>query len=234
MVNVDALIIQYMGLAQSLAQQVWRTAPHALELDELCGIAYLGLVSAARRWEPYCKERNFSVDALEYFKPFVVRRVHGSLIDAIRSSDWATRSLRNRAKALQDAGQDKGVPEKELAERSGMTVQEVRNTIRGMAQRPVSLEAEELDPVANHGVESDAFTADMLGTVVGTIQDLDVDQQIVLTLHYFQGLQLQEVARTMGISESRASQLHAKAVLAVLDQMKTTATQKENDELPHD
>jgi RNA polymerase sigma factor for flagellar operon FliA len=204
--------------------------PHALELDELCGIAYLGLVSAARRWTPYCQERGYSENALEYFKPFVVRRVHGALIDAIRSSDWATRSLRNRAKALQDAGQDKGLGEKELASRSGMTVQEVRNTIRGMSQRPVSLEAEELDPVYGRGVESDAFTADVLDTVVGTIRDLEPDQQIVLTLHYFQGLQLQEVARTMGISESRASQLHAKAVLAVHAQMVTAAQHREISE----
>jgi RNA polymerase sigma factor for flagellar operon FliA len=229
-VDTDALIGQYMGLAQSLAQQVWRTAPHALELDELCGIAYLGLVSAARRWTPYCQERGYSENALEYFKPFVVRRVHGALIDAIRSSDWATRSLRNRAKALQDAGQDKGLGEKELASRSGMTVQEVRNTIRGMSQRPVSLEAEELDPVYGRGVESDAFTADVLDTVVGTIRDLEPDQQIVLTLHYFQGLQLEEVARTMGISESRASQLHAKAVLAVHAQMVTAAQHREISE----
>ncbi len=219
-----------MGLAQSVAQQVWRTAPHALELDELTGIALLGLVSAARRWEPYCIEKGYSPQALEYFKPFVVRRVHGALIDAIRSSDWATRSLRNRAKALQEAGQDKGVPEKELAARSGMTVQEVRNTIRGMAQRPVSLEAEELDPIYGRGVESDAFTQDVLGTVVGTIRDLEPDQQVVLTLHYYQGLQLQEVARTMGISESRASQLHARAVLAVHEQMVTAAENRENDD----
>ncbi len=230
MPDMDALIDQYIGLAQSVAQQVWRTAPHALELDELIGIAHLGLVMAARRWESYCAERGFDPEALEYFKPFVVRRVHGALIDALRSSDWATRSLRNRAKALQDAGQDKGVSEKELARRSGMTVQEVRNTIRGMSQRPVSLEAEELDPVAGKGVESDAFTKDVLGTVVGAIQDLDPDQQIVLTLHYYQGLQLQQVAKQMGISESRASQLHARAVLAVHEQMITAAQNNEKED----
>jgi RNA polymerase sigma factor for flagellar operon FliA len=230
---LEALVHQYQSLAQSLAQQVWRTAPHALEMDELMGIAYLGLVSAAKRWHPYCEERGYSPDALEYFKPFVVRRVRGALIDAIRSSDWATRSLRTRAKALQAAGQDKGLSDTELAQRSGMSVQEVRNTIRGMSQRPVSMEAEELDPVAGRSVESDVFTSDVLNNVVGTIRDLDLDQQVVLTLHYFEGLQLQQVARTMGISESRASQLHAKAVLAVHEQMLTTAQQREDPDAGH-
>lgn len=229
-VDVEGLIHQYIGLTQSIAQQVWRTAPHALELDELTGIAYLGLVSAANRWGPYCAQNSYDPAALQFFKPFVVRRVHGALIDAIRSADWATRSLRTRAKALQEAGQDKGVPEKELARRSGMTVREVRNTIRGMAQRPVSLEGEELDPVSGGGVESDAFTADVLGTVVGTIRDLEPEQQVVLTLHYFRGLQLQEVARTMGISESRASQLHARAVLSVHEQMVRAVSSRGDDD----
>lgn len=226
-VDADELIHQYLGLSESLAKQVWRTAPHALEQDELIGIAHLGLVSAAKRWPVYCSEKGFDENALEYFKPYVARRVYGALIDAIRASDWATRSLRSRAKALQDAGQDRGLSERELAERSGMTIKEVRSTIRGMSLRPVSLEAEELDPVAGSGVESDAFTNDVLGTVVGTIRDLEPEMQVVLTLHYFKGLQLQEVARTMGISESRASQLHAKAVLAVHAGMVTAVQHRE-------
>lgn len=231
MVDVDALIHEYIGLTQSIAQQVWRTAPHALELDELTGIGYLGLVSAANRWHAYCHERGFDPNALQYFKPYVSRRVYGSLIDAIRSADWATRSLRNRAKQLQAAGQDKGVPEKELARRSGMSVKEVRATIHGMSQRPVHLESEEqVDvPAASGDVESDVFTAELLGTVVAAIRDLDLEQQVVLTLCYFKGLQLKEVARTMGISESRASQLHARGVIAVHEQMISAAQHRESE-----
>lgn len=228
--DLEVLVSQYMGLSQSLARQVWRGAPHALELDELVGIAYLGLVGAAKRWKPYCQENQYSPDALQFFKPFVVRRVYGALIDAIRAADWATRSLRTRAKALQAAGQEKGATEFEMAERTGMTIKEVRSTIRGMAQRPVSLEAEELDPVANGTVESSVFATDVLGTVVSAIRDLEADQQVVLTLHYFRGLQLQQVAQEMGISESRASQLHAKAVLEVHKHMITAATQHRETE----
>lgn len=229
--DVDALIREYMPLAQSLAQQTWRTAPHALELDELRGIAYLGLVSAAKRWEAYCLENDFSPDALQYFKTFVVRRVHGAMIDAIRSADWATRSLRTRAKMLQAAGQEEGLNDRELAERTGMSVSDVRHTIRGMSLRPVSLEAEELDPIAKRDVESSVFTTSVLTTVVGTIRDLDPDQQVVLALHYFQGIQLQEVARIMGLSESRVSQLHAKAVLTVHAEMVDAAQhERESDD----
>jgi DNA-directed RNA polymerase specialized sigma subunit len=51
----------------------------------------------------------------------------------------------------------------------------------------------------------------------------------VLTLHYFKGLQLQQVAKAMGISESRASQLHARAVLAVHEQMITAVQHIEEE-----
>lgn len=223
----EALVHEYLGLTQSLAQQQWQKAPHALELDEMRGIAYFGLVDAASRWRPFCEKNGHSPEALQFFKPYVVRRVTGALIDAIRSSDWATRSLRTRAKMLQAAGQEKGISESELAERTGLTVAEVRSTIRGMAQRPVSLEAEELDPAAPITVESTAFTTRVLDQVVDTVRSLSDEEQIVLTLHYFSGQQLQEVAKSMGVSESRASQLHARAVLAVHAAMLTAAQQKE-------
>lgn len=222
------LIEQYLGLAQSLAQQAWRTAPHALELDELRGIAYLGLVDAANRWSGYCAKRDFDPERLEYFRPFVVRRVHGAIYDAIRASDWATRSLRTRAKALQDAGQDRGLTHAQLAERTGMTLAEVRSTVRGMAQRPVSLQAEELEPAAGTNVESSVVTRGILDRVVASIRTLQPEEQAVIALHYHRGLQLQQVAHAMGITESRASQLHAQAVLTIHQTMIDAATNKDD------
>ncbi len=230
--DTAALIENHLGLAHSLAQQVWRTAPHALELDELRSIANLGLVGAALRWEPYCRENSFSPDALQFFKPFVVKRVRGALIDAIRQADWATRSLRTRFKLIQEAGPEPGTPLGELAERTGLTEAEIRATMRGMAQRPVSMEAEELEPAARHDVESSVFVGDVLTRMVSVLRELPGEQQVVIVLHYHRGLQLQAVAREMGITESRASQLHAKAVLAVYRLLSTAVQQDTHDADP--
>lgn len=227
--DVDKMVLSNMGLAQSLAQQVWKTAPHALDLDELRAIAYLGLVGAANRWLPYCREKEYDPERMEYFKVFVVRRVHGAIMDAIRASDFASRSLRTRAKALQQAGQDKGASHTELAERTGMTVTEVRSTIRGMAQRPVSLEAEELEPNSIQDVESSAFTQTVLTRVVDAMGRLTPELQTVVALHYYRGLQLQQVAKAMGVTETRASQMHAEAVLAIHQAMIDIAQQQETD-----
>ncbi len=222
-----ALIESQLDLTRSLAAQVWQTAPYALELDELRAIAYYGLVDAAIRWEPYCEKRGFSPEATQYFKPYVVRRVHGALIDAIRSADWATRSLRTKAKMLQAAGQDRGLSHQELAEKTGLTLAEVRATVRGMAQRPVSIEATELDPGSHHDVESSVIAGHILAAVVVTVAALTPEQQTVLALHYHGGLQLQQVAKTMRLPDARISELHSEAVLAVHAAMRDVALQQE-------
>ncbi len=224
-INPDDLIADHLGLAHSLAQQVWRTAPHALELDELKAIATLGLVGASRRWHDYCAENDYSPRAVEYFKPFASRRIYGSLIDEIRRADWATRSLRTRAKLLQAAGQDNGATDAELAERTGLTVPEVRATIRGMAQKPVPLESDGCDPTENTDVESSVVAQSLLDVAVNVIRTLPGEQQVVVALHYHKGFQLQEVAKMLGITESRASQLHARAVLVVHEAMRDAAVE---------
>lgn len=213
--DADELVHAYLGLAQSLAKQVWRTAPHALELDELTAIAYEGLVKAAQRWHPYCRENDYSPDALQFFKPFVVFRVRGALIDAIRSVDWAGRSLRNRAKKLAEAGGDRGLSVAQLAVATGMSETEVRNTQRDMTHRVVSADSDDCELRASTDVESSVFTRGLLRVVVQTVQALPFDQQAVIALHYHSGMKLQEVAAAMGITDSRASGLHAKAVLAI-------------------
>lgn len=223
-VNPDDLIADHLGLAHSLAQQVWRTAPHALDLDELKSIAVLGLVGASRRWHDYCSENEYSPEAVEFFKPYCSRRVYGALIDEIRRADWATRSLRTRAKMLQAAGQDAGASDYELAERTGLTVAEVRATIRGMAQKPVPLEMEG-EPTDARDVESSVLAQALLEAAVDVIRTLPGEQQVVVALHYHRGFQLQEVAKMLGITESRASQLHARAVLVVHEAMRGAAVE---------
>ncbi len=226
----EELIAEHLPLAHSLALQVWRKAPHALEFDELVGIANLSLVQTAQRWEPFCAEKQHDPARLEFFKPFVVRRVKGALIDATRQADWATRNLRARAKDLADAaGHDRGLTEAELAERAGMTIAQVRATVRDMAQRPVSLEAEEIELASRSDIAGGSFAATMLRTFAETVTSLPIEQQVVLALHYHKGMQLQEVARTLGLVETRISEVHAEAVLALHRVMVDAADYKEGD-----
>jgi RNA polymerase sigma factor for flagellar operon FliA len=213
--ELQELVRDHMHLASLIAAKVYKTAPHALELDELRSIAYLGLVGAAERWRPYCEENGFDPKRLEYFKPFITRRVNGAVMDHLRSSDWATRSLRSRSKLLQEAGLGQGVSTEELASKTGLSVKQVTDTLRDLARRPVSLEAEELDVDSDTTVENTSAGNSLLEVVRVTVLSLDQDCQTVLALHYYLGRELKAVAAQLQITESRASQLHTRGVLAV-------------------
>lgn len=215
--GLEALIRDHLGIAHAIAAQIWRTAPNSLELDELKSIANYGLVTAATRWPTYCQENGFDPGRLEYFKPYATRRIRGAVFDSLRSSDWATRSMRAKAKQLQEAGQGEGVSERELAERTGLKISEVRATTSGMAARPVSLDADDLDLGAPVAVEDQASSNVLLGEFTRAVAALAFDQQVLIVLKYYEGLELRDVARAMGVTESRASHLHTTSVLAIYD-----------------
>lgn len=224
----ETLIRDHLGLAKAIAVQNWQTATYALEVDEMISLANLGLVDAANRWEKYCEKNSYDPAAVEYFKVFAARRIHGTIRDGIRQNDWATRTLRDKAKKLKLAGQDDGLSVAQLAEKTGMSVKEINNTIHRMATRPVSLDSSfcgwsdygvepnnisyTIDSVSTDGT---AFEHDMLKHAADVIRTLPQDQQVVLALHYYEALEIRSVARELGITESRASQLHTKAVLTI-------------------
>lgn len=227
----DTLVRNHIGLAKSIAVKQWKTAPYILEVDEMVSLAYLGLVDAANRWEKYCLKNGYDPNAVEYFKVYASRRILGTVRDSIRASDWATRTLRDKAKRLKLAGQDEGASPDEMAERSGLSLREVNKTIHRMSVKPVSLNQEMEngmeDARSPEDVESVAFERDMLFTAARVIRNLPQEQQVVLALHYYRTLEIRSVAKELGITESRASQLHTKAVLTVRDALRKAATEGE-------
>lgn len=218
------LVLDHINIAEMAAVRVWKTAQHALELDELKSLAYLGLVHAAVRWEPYCEERGFDPEQLQFFVPFAQRRSEGAVRDAIRTADWANRSLRTRHKMLLEAGLERGASEREMATKSGLSVAEVRSTKLGMARKPVSLDVPEIELGGQPGtVESSALATELLQATVEAVRQLDEVSQTVIVLRYYSGMEIKEVAAQMGLTESRASHIHTNAVLKVHEIQKQTA-----------
>jgi RNA polymerase sigma factor FliA len=224
--HVEDLIESHIGLANSLAVQVWKTAPHSLEYDEMRSLAFLGLIHAASLWDDYCARREFDPTATQYFTTYAKKRMYGCIYDNLRSVDWATRSRRTKAKQIQQADQGMGLSEEDIAEKTGLTIDEVHSTIAFMAKKPVSFDAgiaEMYEPRITD-VASTAESNSLLDTAVDAIKECTFDQQIILALHYYQDMELQDVASLMGISPAKASQLHAAAVLLLFDTVKGAAS----------
>jgi RNA polymerase sigma factor FliA len=220
--RVDELVAEMMPQARAEAYKVWQRAPHALEMDELESLALSGLAHAAARWETYCAEKGHDPRRFEYFGAYCLQRMRGSMLDYLRSQDWVTRSARTRAKALRAAGQDQGRTETELAEKSGLTVKEVRETIAAVSSRPVSIDAEPYDVAGAADVEGQAVVSEVLAAVARVMATLPATAQVVLALRYYHGLSGAESAQLAGVTVDEAARLHQDAILAIHDAMLRT------------
>lgn len=213
--ELDKLIEKFAPMAKAEAYKIWETAQNAVELDELIAIANLGLVSAANMWHGYCARNNFDPLRLEYFRPYAQRRMRGAIWDTMRAQDWLPRNVRSKAKQLAAAGHDAGASEDQLSASTGMTVVEVRAILAGVSRRPVSIDAEPIEHASQDSVEGAVEESLILGHMAKAIRALSEPHQAVLALHYYRGMEIRDVARALGVTESRASHLHTHAVLEV-------------------
>src|SRR5687767_14120436 len=93
----DQLVRAYLHLASQAVSELARRLPSHVNRDDLSSAAMLGLAQAARSWGP---DRGAS------FEPHAATRTRGALLDELRDSDWARRSVRSRARRLLQAGED--------------------------------------------------------------------------------------------------------------------------------
>jgi RNA polymerase sigma factor FliA len=223
------LVQDNIGMAEAISVTVWKTAPHALDLDELRSLAYFGLTQAAARWRPYCDKNGYDSKAYNYFKVYASSRIRGAIFDSLRSNDHASRTLRGKSKLLKDAGQDNGASIVEMSERTGMSVSEVTKTMTRMAAKPVSLQAASIDCEDEHSLDGTIFEQDIRAAMVEAIKELPFEYQLVLAMHYYEEKELKVVAKELDITDARASHLHTRAVLAVREAMSAIAKENKSD-----
>lgn len=213
--RIGELVAEIVPIARSEAYRVWQKAPHALEMDELEALALSGLAAAAARWPTYCAAHGHDPSRFEYFYAYSLRRMRGSMLDHLRSQDWVTRSARTKAKALREAGADRGLSDAELAAASGMSIEEVRATNAAVSARPVSIDAEPYDVAGQDDVEGQAVVGEVLAAMSGVIDRLGKRERVILALRYYHGMLLPELAPYAGVTADEAARLHQGAILEI-------------------
>lgn len=222
--RVDQMASDFMPQVRAEAWKVYQRAPHVLELDELVSLGLLGMTYAVHRWPEYCWKNGYDPEATQYLIAYILRRVRGAMLDALRSQDWMTRSARTRAKALRSAGQDMGLAEAELAKASGLTVQEVRATMAAAAARPVSLDAEPHDVPAVTSTESQAVVSSVLQAAAGALASMPPAVQALVVLRYYYGLPLAEAAAVLQEAEPEAASDWQRAITGMHSAMVRAVT----------
>ena len=213
--RVSELTAEIVPSARSEAYRVWQRAPHALEMDELEALALSGLAHAAARWPKYCAGKGFDPTAFEFFRAYCLRRMRGSMLDYLRAQDWVTRSARTKAKALREAGQDRGLTDAELARATGMGIDEVRATNAAVSARPVSIDAEPYDVAGQDDVEGQAVVSEVLAALSAVAGRLSEPARTVLVLRYYHNMTVLELAPYAGVSADEAARLHQGAILEI-------------------
>jgi len=159
------------------------------------------------------------------FETYAIPRIRGAILDGLRSLDWVPRSVRSRSRQIQDAiaeleHQLGRVPtDEEIAAELQIEVAELEKWLADVAAGSVG----PLDHVAMDSTPSHADAQTQPGSALeegerrdamrAEISKLPEREQAVLVLYYDDGLTLAEIGDALGVTESRISQIHAKAVL---------------------
>jgi RNA polymerase sigma factor for flagellar operon FliA len=221
----DALIARYAPLVKYVSGRVAVNLPKTVDEGDLVGYGTLGLIDAIERFDPGRGVK---------FETYAIARIRGSMIDGLRAMDWVPVSVRHRNRQMETAIKDlenrlgRSATDQEVADELGITMDEYNQRIQDMAGSAIlSLEdvwgnPEEGDAPTRMSEVRDERAVDPLDeaewssrkdALAECITALPERERLVITLYYFEGLTVKEIAYILKVSPSRVSQLHTKAVL---------------------
>jgi RNA polymerase sigma factor for flagellar operon FliA len=201
-----ALVTRHAGLIDRAARRIAARTAGAVAPDDLWSAGAMGLLDAARRFDGARDVK---------FETFAAHRIQGAMLDELRRMDHLPRRLRaqaddvERARARLAQTLQREPSAEELSQETGLAGEELASlaaVVRPERQEPDLLEAAGVAP-------DDAVARAQLGAALSeAVARLPERLQILLSLHYVEGLTYREVAKLLGVSEPRVSQLHTEAV----------------------
>jgi RNA polymerase sigma factor for flagellar operon FliA len=227
----ERLIRENMALVGHMVREMLFKVPPHVHRDDLASAGYTALVTAAQAFDP---ERGIP------FGRFAAARVRGALLDELRSMDWATRSVRSRARRADVARQEltaklgRTPTPTELAELLGVAVGELSNVDDDVQRAAVlSLQGFAAGTAEDMIAETDLNPEEMLlhreriGYLHDAVAVLPERLRFVVEASFLQERPLAEVAAELGVTESRVSQLRTEALALLKDGLATHMEQKE-------
>lgn len=220
----NRLLMEHLPQVRYIARRIRDRLPAYVQLEDLVHAGVLGLMEALRRYDP-----NKHVE----FKSFAQFRIQGAILDSLRELDWAPRALRKRGRDLERAQQKLrnrlGRPptEPELAAELRIDLQKLQRLVNSLSGATLhSLQQEigagEFSPEESRSNflvarTDDPFTIclsrEISRLLARAVADLPPRERRVLALYYYQERTMKEVARALGVCESRVSQIHSAALV---------------------
>jgi RNA polymerase sigma factor for flagellar operon FliA len=214
----EELVKKHLPLVNYLVSEMANRVPRHVNRDDLFSAGMAGLAQAARSFEP---ERGIS------FQRFASARIRGALLDELRSRDWASRSVRSKAREVAGATDrltaklGRQPTKAEIAEAMGATQAEL-TTIDNDVHRALVLNFDALGP---EGVEpatercpvDDVLENEKKAYLVAAVDKLPERLRRVVVGYFFEELPMAELAGELGVTDSRISQMRAEALELLRD-----------------
>ena len=222
----EKLILHYAPLVRYVAGRVSSGLPPSVEFAELVSFGVFGLIDAI---DKYDHKRGIK------FETYAIARIKGAIIDELRADDWVPRSIRAKAREIEQAylaleSKMLRVPtDEEVAERMQLTVEEYANLLSKMSfmslvaldelwtvsgDRPDKISLADMVEDVKVKDPSQTFELEeMKNMIADAINRLPEREKIVVTLYYYEGLTMKEIGEVLSVTESRVCQMHTKAIL---------------------
>ncbi|MDX1957980.1 MAG: RNA polymerase sigma factor WhiG [Leptospiraceae bacterium] len=237
----EYLVLKYSPLVKHVAGRVAIGMPQNVEFDDLVSYGVFGLLDAIEKFDPAREIK---------FKTYAMTRIRGSIFDELRSVDWIPRSIRQKAKELEqiigmlenEDGPD--VPDEKIAKALNMTTDEYSSFLTKISGTSiVSLNdvwflgdendevsfMETLESPTNLNPDVIIEKEEIKSVIVDAIKTLPEKEKKVIVLYYYEDLTLKEIGEVLEVTESRISQLHTKAVMRLrskLGKVKSVVSKK--------
>ena len=221
----EEMIRQHMPLVGHLVRDMLTRIPNHIHRDDLTSAGLHALVTAARGWDP---------DRAIPFHRFATARIRGAILDELRSLDWATRSVRAKARTTDATRQSltttlgRTPSTEELAQALGTTTTDLQQTDNDVQRATVlSLQgfttssADDLVTERTPGPEDMLLRREQIGYLHHAIDALPERLQYVITEYFLKERPMADIAEDLGVTESRISQLRAEALSLLKDGLNT-------------
>ncbi|TDJ50481.1 MAG: FliA/WhiG family RNA polymerase sigma factor [Nitrospina sp.] len=231
--NTEQIVKEYSPMIKYVANRIALRLPPHIEVDDLISVGAIGLMDAIEKYDPSRGAK---------FKTYAEFRVRGSILDELRSLDWVPRSVRQKASNL-DAVSSKlqsklgRLPEdEEIAKEMGVTLEEFFKTLNETRNMPL-LSLEDLGIARDSGDKQSLLDTlegrsdvdpqtqmrltELKNLIAAAIDSLPEKERLMVSLYYYEELTMKEIGEVLGITESRISQIHSKAVYRLRTKLKS-------------
>lgn len=227
----DEIIVEYAPLIKYIAQKIAARLPANIELDDLISCGVIGLMDAIEKFDPTRDNK---------FKTYAEFRIRGAILDELRAQDWVPRSVREKAKLVERAYSklegELGRPatDEEMCKELDIG----KDDFYELLNKAKSISVLNIDDSAsfNRGdkklmmglIENKKSSNPAAAVNYKKIQErikegiksLPEKQRLVLSLYYYEDLNLKEIGQVLDVTESRVSQLHTQAILKLRGKLK--------------